>query len=179
LLSRYYEPNICRFINADSYITNYKGIISNNLFSYCFNNPVIYKDSNGLDAIMLLDNGLPTHLGLLVQDDEGKWWHYYWGAEFCWSWLKSFFGVSVKAETWCVEYDGEITLEAINESEQYSGDYEEFTYLNGDFSDCINEMMDETEEYNLYSNNCSQKSLGILSSARNSYSDTLSKTSKK
>ncbi len=49
LQSRYYSPEIGRFINADS--TDYLGytgtVLSFNLFSYCENNPVNYVDYSG------------------------------------------------------------------------------------------------------------------------------------
>lgn len=50
LQSRYYDPTICRFINADS--TDYLGatgtLLSYNLFAYCENEPVNYIDETGL-----------------------------------------------------------------------------------------------------------------------------------
>lgn len=49
LRSRYYDPEIGRFINADD--TDYLGYddtpLSTNLFAYCENNPVKYKDEKG------------------------------------------------------------------------------------------------------------------------------------
>ena len=49
LQSRYYDPNICRFINADdvSNVGANGDVISLNLFVYCGNNPISRKDSNG------------------------------------------------------------------------------------------------------------------------------------
>lgn len=46
LNSRYYDPEIGRFINADSLIDN-RGIITQNLFQYCGNNPVNNADPSG------------------------------------------------------------------------------------------------------------------------------------
>ena len=45
--------------------------------------------------------------------------------------------------------------------------------LTGDFSSCLAEMNDKTGEYNLFTNNCSQKSLSILASANTQYSQIL------
>ena len=49
LQSRYYNPDICRFISADS--ISYLGAdgtpVSYNLFAYCGNNPVMYSDPTG------------------------------------------------------------------------------------------------------------------------------------
>ena len=46
--SRYYDPEIARWINADGQISSVGGDIRGyNLFSYCFNNPVNMSDPNG------------------------------------------------------------------------------------------------------------------------------------
>lgn len=48
LNSRYYNPEMCRFLNADSIISGANGLIEgNNLFSYCFNNPVNLCNTSG------------------------------------------------------------------------------------------------------------------------------------
>lgn len=47
LQSRYYDPDIGRFINADSYVSTGQGILGNNMFAYCCNNPTGYKDDSG------------------------------------------------------------------------------------------------------------------------------------
>ena len=47
LQSRYYDPAIGRFLNADVYISTGQGMIGNNMFTYCNNNPVEKKDSEG------------------------------------------------------------------------------------------------------------------------------------
>ncbi len=49
LQSRYYDPQICRFINADSseYLGATGTVLSCNLFAYCENDPVDYIDPKG------------------------------------------------------------------------------------------------------------------------------------
>ena len=48
LQSRYYDPSICRFINADTYCDTGTGTtLSTNMFAYCENDPVNYADSDG------------------------------------------------------------------------------------------------------------------------------------
>lgn len=47
LQSRYYDPSIGRFINADRYVSTDYDIIGNNMFSYCGNNPVVRSDYSG------------------------------------------------------------------------------------------------------------------------------------
>ena len=48
LQTRYYDPAIARFINADGYLsTDATGLLSYNMFAYCENNPVMYSDIGG------------------------------------------------------------------------------------------------------------------------------------
>ena len=54
LQSRYYNPEICRFINADNQFS-VSSPVRLNMFAYCNNNPVIYADSTGHAAETLLD----------------------------------------------------------------------------------------------------------------------------
>lgn len=48
LNSRYYNPEWCRFINADGHISTGQGLNSNNMFCYCGNNPIDKSDVNGM-----------------------------------------------------------------------------------------------------------------------------------
>ncbi len=56
LKTRYYNPEIGRFISPDNYPTTGQGLSGNNMFVYCGNNPVSRAD------------------------DEGEWWHVVAGA---------------------------------------------------------------------------------------------------
>ena len=48
LQSRYYDPAICRFINADTFATtDANGFLSANMFAYCENNPIMRVDVDG------------------------------------------------------------------------------------------------------------------------------------
>ena len=51
LQSRYYDPEIARFINADDFASTGQGILGHNMFAYCGNNPVNNKDSAGQFSI--------------------------------------------------------------------------------------------------------------------------------
>ena len=52
LQSRYYDPAIGRFINADAFAsTDTKDLLGTNMFAYCENNPVNMVDPNGCDPI--------------------------------------------------------------------------------------------------------------------------------
>ena len=47
LQSRYYNPDMGRFINADGYASTGQGLLGNNMFAYCANNPVARSDVYG------------------------------------------------------------------------------------------------------------------------------------
>jgi len=47
LQSRYYDPFLKRFINADGYVSTGQGVLGNNMFAYCLNNPINYFDLSG------------------------------------------------------------------------------------------------------------------------------------
>lgn len=50
LQSRYYDPELCRFISADSFnFIKSTSAISVNAYAYCGNNPLIFSDSTGCD----------------------------------------------------------------------------------------------------------------------------------
>ena len=65
LLSRYYDPATCRFINADGYIkTPGSTILATNMFSYCENNPIIRIDPTG--EWSLIDDFIAGTVGAVV-----------------------------------------------------------------------------------------------------------------
>ena len=47
LNSRFYNPETGRFLNADSFAATGQGILGNNMFAYCQNNPARYIDPQG------------------------------------------------------------------------------------------------------------------------------------
>ena len=47
LHTRYYDPKVGRFINADELLNMNLGLLGANMFAYCCNNPVMYVDPNG------------------------------------------------------------------------------------------------------------------------------------
>jgi len=62
LNSRYYDPAVGRFINADSYATTGQGVLGSNMFAYCLNNPVNRVDQSG---------SLSTKLNSIPDDTVG------------------------------------------------------------------------------------------------------------
>ena len=47
LMSRYYDPVVHRFINADGYFQSGDSILDTNMNAYCRNNPIMYSDPTG------------------------------------------------------------------------------------------------------------------------------------
>ena len=47
LRARYYDPRVGRFKTADSYLGNMADPLSINLYTYCVNNPIKYRDPSG------------------------------------------------------------------------------------------------------------------------------------
>ena len=54
LQSRYYDPEMGRFINADAFAATGLGLLSYNMFTYCLNNPVMYVDSLGAKPFLFI-----------------------------------------------------------------------------------------------------------------------------
>jgi RHS repeat-associated protein len=68
LQSRYYDPQIGRFINADSASDNNSVFIGQNLYAYCANNPIIYSDANGESVV------LAVIISAVVLGGIAGWW---------------------------------------------------------------------------------------------------------
>jgi len=179
LQSRYYDPTICRFINADAHIISGKEIEKHNAFAYCINNPIVMADPYGTDAIVLYDKDGSTHIGALVQDGDGVWYHFYWGAPNG----NVIFASSNGGQEDCrvYIYNGPSPdicnrdlMDEINDygANVYTG-YEDYVYLYGDYSPCIDALSNPAEPYDLVRNNCSQVTFRALSQVDNHNTDAL------
>ncbi len=76
LQSRYYNPEIGRFINSDVLAATGQGLLGNNMFAYCGNNPVTRNDVGGNWWDTILDvASLVLSIYDVVQnpDDIGAW----------------------------------------------------------------------------------------------------------
>ena len=47
LKSRYYDPEVCRFMNSDAFVSTEQGVVGTNMFAYCGNDPVNRVDPTG------------------------------------------------------------------------------------------------------------------------------------
>ena len=73
LQSRYYDPKLGRFLNADTFVSTGQGILGNNMFAYCNNNPVMFQDDYG-NFPMLFGEDYPGYAGRKI----GEWMRDVW-----------------------------------------------------------------------------------------------------
>ena len=78
--SRYYDPEVGRFLNADGYISTGQDINGYNMFAYCGNNPINRVDSNGelwhwavLGVVGAVVNVATTFIAAKITDQEYSW----------------------------------------------------------------------------------------------------------
>ena len=62
LNSRYYDPELGRFLNADGYINANGDLIGYNMFAYCGNNSVNMVDDDGTSALLIAEGGYASYL---------------------------------------------------------------------------------------------------------------------
>ena len=72
LQSRYYDPAVCRFVNADGYASTGQGVLGYNMFAYCNNSPIIASDPDGewLNVVVGMVVGAAVNCGIAIA--EGK-----------------------------------------------------------------------------------------------------------
>ena len=71
LKSRYYDPFVCRFVNADTTISTGQEFLGFNMFAYCNNNPVASGDSQGEFANWLVGGVIGGLVGGIVSSVKG------------------------------------------------------------------------------------------------------------
>ncbi len=76
LQSRYYNPEWCRFINADGFLGIHGMLLSHNLFAYCQNDPVNNSDSSGYIFDIFLDilSMAQSIIDIVKNPTSGKAW---------------------------------------------------------------------------------------------------------
>ena len=186
LLSRYYDPQVQRFISPDVYISTGQGIVGNNMFAYCNNCPVNMLDSLGNDAIWIQEGktlGILGHSGLMIQDNTGTWWYFYWGTAKIT--FELFIGMDVDADIKLDEIgDSEIELGDINsvksalrhvfqDSSERVNNITEIVYFEGDYTATYDycSRLGSNDKYNLYSNNCFQISVRAMAKSNALFAD--------
>jgi len=65
LRTRYYDPYIGRFLNADGYVSTGTGLGGYNMFAYCNGNPVMFVDPTGqfLEELWKLGQNIVSEIG--------------------------------------------------------------------------------------------------------------------
>ena len=127
LQSRYYDPIVKRFINADE-VTNFGAngeFVSYNLFAYCLNNPVNSIDPSGtwtigisLGANLNLCFGVSVSIGVFF-DDKGN---------IDWQWSYAVPGVNKTASLGLLDAGVGLTVQCTNRDTVYDL-YGPATYL--------------------------------------------------
>ena len=170
LNARYYSPEWRRFISPDdtAYL-NPKNVNGLNLYAYCKNNPVMYVDSSGTNAVVVTvfgDGGLPIvgHTILFLEVD-GVWYR----AEFVsgmphW---ENFFEFVIALFNMSPHIEAVTMDESADEyMAKYLSNYKSIV-LEGDFSDILDTVLGWNEKdyggYNLITNNCAQFVADMLS----------------
>ena len=82
LRSRYYDPDVGRFINADVYANTGIGLLGTNMFAYCNNNPINMIDKDGEAAINVIFAAVGGIVGWLLGDYVAKKLGYYSGWKY-------------------------------------------------------------------------------------------------
>ncbi len=78
LQSRYYDPQICRFINADSYASTGQGIIGCNMYAYCNNNPILFRDGDGCEPEKAVDEDGDGVIDYYIYSYTNTTWIFFW-----------------------------------------------------------------------------------------------------
>ena len=150
LRNRYYDPSIGRFITEDPAQSG------TNWYVYANNNPLTYIDPWGLDAIVITTSTMSVygnaHTSMLVQDNSGNWYYFYWGN-------KNAVLLEVSADkltdldtfnAWlvrnCAGKGGEKTDKPLHDS---SDEYTTGTYIEGNFSASVSYFLEQAKGANM------------------------------
>ncbi len=71
--SRYYDPELGRFISPDVFVSTGQGLLGCNMFAYCGNNPVSFIDSDGLRKVYAIVYGGSTN-GFIAQAQNSPYY---------------------------------------------------------------------------------------------------------
>ena len=73
LQSRYYNPEVGRFISPDVYLSTGQGVLGHNAYAYCDNNSVVRADRNGQFWDYVIDIGFLVWSVFDVVNNPGDW----------------------------------------------------------------------------------------------------------
>ncbi len=177
LNSRFYDPQVGRFINADGIVGANGGVVGFNMFAYCNNNAINMADYSGEDAILLHYperaniTGIANfgHTALLLQDKSGIWYYFSWGAKSTADKIALIRGAEsihylekvgkIKVKYWAHIIDllmkspDPTAIEGLNS----------YVYMKGDFSNALGYLEGlKGKKYYLLTQNCVQTCLRAL-----------------
>ena len=72
LTTRYYDPEVCRFISADVYMSTGQGVLGGNMWAYCGNNPVNRYEVDGKFWNIVVGAVLGTVVGAVTAAINGQ-----------------------------------------------------------------------------------------------------------
>lgn len=163
--------------------------LKNNVYAYCTNSVPTHADTEGTDAYWLTDSGNvggAGHTSLLLEDDDGVWYYFYWGPEEygipAWTQAK----VILKNVPVSFDNDGMLNLKALNDTLNegefplYARRYDKATLFTGDYSKSVDhaESLRATYEdslfeyfpaYNVLITNCMQASASVMQASNPIY----------
>ena len=84
LMTRYYDPEVCRFISADVYMTTGQGVLGGNMWAYCGNNPVVRYEVQGEFWNIIIGAAagaiISGAISVISQGIENGWDNINWGS---------------------------------------------------------------------------------------------------
>ena len=185
LRSRYYNANRGRFINADSVLDG------KNIYEYCNNSPCAMIDYDGNDAYWLTDTGNVAtmgHTSLLLQNDDGAWYYFYWGPEPNTMPLRTQARVQLMKVDVKFDKRGMLDLDSLNESIKgiYKRGYNKASLYRGDYSRSIsyaqllihtyenqNSFFNDAPAYGVLMSNCMQASAMVMQASNPIYENPI------
>ncbi len=126
LRNRYYDPSMGRFISEDPIRDGL------NWYAYCENNPVMFVDPTGLDAIVITnENSVPVgplgslgHTSAIYQNADGDWFYTYWGNK-----AAAVIHIPDKYTKWL--RDGDVTAQSMSSLDDFNNTLNNFLWENG------------------------------------------------
>ena len=175
LQSRYYDPVVGRFINADVLVSAGRLNLICNMFAYCHNNPANYLDTNGFDAIWIQEGDSAAgcgHSGLMAQDEDGEWFYFFCGPSNENSGLEILLGTTHPTDYPHIPVNGEDltntkqVIQVLARSNSSASDRANLItstrYFEGDYVKTYEKAKDiltSSAQYKLLTNNCVQNTL--------------------
>jgi RHS repeat-associated protein len=172
LQSRYYDADMGRFVNADGQLNLKHKSLGLNTYTYCINNPIMFIDLDGKDAVIITTPGATWgfgHTSLLIQDSDGTWWYFHYDK-----------GNLVRMEKIPSDVSDEIFKDGVTvnlitldkwlkkediyaQKEMYK--YKNYEYLTGDFSNSATYakgLLISPPAYKVWGNNCLNMCIDVL-----------------